>query len=247
MGASIPRGTSASSRNGSKPPPDTFFKEADRKYGLTRLRLCDLGCSYGMNLVHCHEDAYRVEFDDRESDFPQRLGLTVFEGDFVRNDVFDLPKVEAVWCGVERCSSTSNRLIGSCAKSTSFSSRADSWFCSCRRSRPSAVSLSTGFRGSEDTSSAIWRATTSMRSHRRRSRSRVSEPDSRPSRLSRSRRRFPAPPASSTGSLRWRASSTARPTSVAPSRIGSTTPRRRDKPLVKSLINDAGFNWRRSR
>ena len=104
-----------------------------------------------MNLVHCHEDAYRVEFDDRESDFPQRLGLTVFERDFVRNDVFDLPKVEAVWCGVERCSSTSNRLIGSCAKSTSFSSRADSWFCSCRRSRPSAVSLSTGFRGSEDT------------------------------------------------------------------------------------------------
>ena len=116
-----------------------------------------------------------------------------------------------VWCGVERCSSTSNRPIGSCAKSTSFSSRTDSWFCSCRRSRPSAVSLSTGFRGSEDTSSAIWQATTSMRSRRRRSRSPVSEPDSRPST---SGRRFPAPSASSTGSLRWRASSTARPTSV---------------------------------
>ena len=238
--ASILRGTSASSGNGSEPPPGTFFEEADRKYGLTRLRLCDLGCSYGMNLVHCHEDAYGVEFDNRESDCPRRLGLTVFERDFVRNDVFDLPKVETVWCGVERCSSTSNRPIGSCAKSTSFSSRADSWFCSCQRPRPSAVSLSTGFRGSEDTSSAIWRATTSMRSRCRRWRSRVSEPDSR---LSRSRRHFRAPSASLTGFLRWRASSTAQPTSVAPSRIGGTPRRRRDK----SLINDVGFNWRRSR
>ena len=217
MGASIPRGTSASSRNGSKPPPDTFFKEADRKYGLTRLRLCDLGCSYGMNFVHCHEDAYRVEFDDRESDFPQRLGLTVFEGDFVRNDVFDPPQSRSglVWCGAVL---EARRIASSVPAQSPPASRAERTLGSVRagdlvrrRSRSPPASV-----GSEDTSSAIWRATTSMRSHRRRSRSRVSEPDSRPSRLSRSRRRFPAPPASSTGSLRWRASSTARPTSVAP-------------------------------
>lgn len=79
--------------------PRHVFRDADRKYGLTNGRLCDLGCSYGMNLVFSHPESYGVELSDYEANFARSLGLTVFERDFVRDDVSDLPRVDAVWCG----------------------------------------------------------------------------------------------------------------------------------------------------
>jgi SAM-dependent methyltransferase len=81
--------------------PRYLFRAVDSKYGLTTRTLCDLGCSYGMNLVHCTEDSYGVELEPRQVDFAKSLGLRVHQLDFVDDDVSALPKVDAVWtCAV---------------------------------------------------------------------------------------------------------------------------------------------------
>jgi SAM-dependent methyltransferase len=78
--------------------PRYLFRALDRKYGLTRMRLCDVGCSYGMNLLHCADGSYGIEIDEREARFAQGLGLPVHHRDALRDDLSDLRQVEALWC-----------------------------------------------------------------------------------------------------------------------------------------------------
>jgi SAM-dependent methyltransferase len=78
--------------------PRYLFRAVDRKYGLTRVPLADVGCSYGMNLLHCAPGSYGVEIDDKEAAFAKGLGLPVVHRDAMRNDLTDLPRVEALWC-----------------------------------------------------------------------------------------------------------------------------------------------------
>lgn len=78
--------------------PRYLFRAVDRRYGLTDARLADVGCSYGMNLLHCAAGSYGIEYDEREARFAKGLGLPVFRRDALLDDLSDLPRVQAVWC-----------------------------------------------------------------------------------------------------------------------------------------------------
>jgi SAM-dependent methyltransferase len=51
-----------------------------------------------VNLVYATPNSYGIEIDERRVDFCLGLGLTVYQRDFVEDDVADLPQVEVVWC-----------------------------------------------------------------------------------------------------------------------------------------------------
>lgn len=78
--------------------PRYLFRAVDRKYGLTQKVLCDVGCSYGMNLLFCVPGSYGIEIDGYAVAFARSLGLTVYQRDVLNDDLSDLPKVEAIWC-----------------------------------------------------------------------------------------------------------------------------------------------------
>lgn len=79
--------------------PRYLFKALERYYPLRTRRLCDVGCSYGMNLVYCtHPDSYGIEIIPECAQFAQSLGLKVYARDMVKESVADLPKVDIVWC-----------------------------------------------------------------------------------------------------------------------------------------------------
>lgn len=78
--------------------PRYLFRAVDRKYGLTRVPIADVGCSYGMNLLHCPAGSYGIEIDEREAAFARGLGLPVVRRDAMHADLSDLPRVEALWC-----------------------------------------------------------------------------------------------------------------------------------------------------
>ena len=78
--------------------PRYLFRAVDRRHGLTGVRLADVGCSYGMNLLHCARGSYGIEIDDREARFARGLGLPVYHRDAMIDDLSDLPRVDAVWC-----------------------------------------------------------------------------------------------------------------------------------------------------
>lgn len=79
--------------------PRYLFKALERYYPLRDMRLCDVGCSYGMNLVYCtHPDSYGIELIPECAEFAQSLGLKVYARDMVKDSVADLPKVDLVWC-----------------------------------------------------------------------------------------------------------------------------------------------------
>lgn len=80
------------------PGPRHQFQEVNRKYHLTDKVICDIGCGYGMNLVHCKPDSYGIEVDNYPIKFAQSIGLTVHQIDFMHHDISDFPKVDAVWC-----------------------------------------------------------------------------------------------------------------------------------------------------
>jgi 2-polyprenyl-3-methyl-5-hydroxy-6-metoxy-1,4-benzoquinol methylase len=78
--------------------PRYLFRAVDKKYGISRKILCDVGCSYGMNLLSCSPGSYGIEIEHHEVHFANRLGLTVYERDIINDEICDLPKVDAVWC-----------------------------------------------------------------------------------------------------------------------------------------------------
>jgi SAM-dependent methyltransferase len=78
--------------------PRYLFRAVDRKHRLTGGRLLDVGCSYGMNLLHCRAGSYGIEIDAREAAFAKALGLPVYRRDAMHDDLAELPRVEAIWC-----------------------------------------------------------------------------------------------------------------------------------------------------
>jgi hypothetical protein len=67
--------------------PRYVFRAVDRKYGITKGVLCDMGCSYGMNLIHCLPDSYRIEVEEYEVQFARSLGLTVYQRNILNDDL----------------------------------------------------------------------------------------------------------------------------------------------------------------
>ncbi|MBI4522548.1 MAG: class I SAM-dependent methyltransferase [Deltaproteobacteria bacterium] len=79
--------------------PRYSFRAVDRKYGITKRLLCDIGCAYGMNLIYCAlPGSYGIEIEDYEVRFARSLGVTVHKRDILTDDISDLPKVDVVWC-----------------------------------------------------------------------------------------------------------------------------------------------------
>jgi len=80
------------------PGPRHQFQAVNAKYRLTEKVICDLGCGYGVNLIYCKADSYGIEVNKYSADFARSIGLTVYERDFMHDNVDDLPPVDAVWC-----------------------------------------------------------------------------------------------------------------------------------------------------
>ena len=78
--------------------PRYLFRAVDRKYRLTQMEICDVGCSYGMNLVHCTPGSYGIELEPKQVAFARSLDLSVWQRDIITDDLSDLPRVDAVWC-----------------------------------------------------------------------------------------------------------------------------------------------------
>ncbi len=78
--------------------PRYLFRAVDRKYGISRKQICDVGCAYGTNLLYCAQGSYGIEIDQSRANFAASLGLTVYVRDIVDENVADLPKAKVVWC-----------------------------------------------------------------------------------------------------------------------------------------------------
>lgn len=78
--------------------PRYLFRAVHRKYQIANKILCDIGCSYGMNLIFCAEGSFGIEIDEYAVKFARSLGLTVYQRDVLNDDLSDLPKAEVVWC-----------------------------------------------------------------------------------------------------------------------------------------------------
>lgn len=78
--------------------PRYLFRSVDKKYGITKNILCDVGCAYGMNLFFCVPESFGIEIDEHEIKFARSIGLTVYKRHVQNEDLFDLPKAEVVWC-----------------------------------------------------------------------------------------------------------------------------------------------------
>lgn len=78
--------------------PRYLFRAVNKKYGIANKVLCDVGCSYGMNLLFAGPGSYGIEIERHEVNFAEHLGLTVYERDIINEDISDLPKADAVWC-----------------------------------------------------------------------------------------------------------------------------------------------------
>lgn len=80
-----------------KNAPRYLFRAVDAKYHISSKRLCDVGCEFGMNLLHCTKDSYGIEIIPQSIAFARALGITVVDRDAIEKDLSDLPKVEAIW------------------------------------------------------------------------------------------------------------------------------------------------------
>ena len=78
--------------------PRYLFREVNKKYALTQKSLCDIGCSYGTNLLYSAPGSYGIEIDEQKAKFASSISLTVYQRNAMYDDLSDLPKVEAIWC-----------------------------------------------------------------------------------------------------------------------------------------------------
>ena len=80
-----------------KDAPRYMYKAVNRKYRIANKITCDVGCTYGMNLVFAAAGSYGVEIEEYPARFAKSIGLEV-ERRNIFDDISDLPKVEVVWC-----------------------------------------------------------------------------------------------------------------------------------------------------
>ena len=64
--------------------PRYIFRAVDKKYQIRDKTLCDVGCSFGMNLPHCSKESYGLEVDNEKVDFAQKIGLNVINLDIIQ-------------------------------------------------------------------------------------------------------------------------------------------------------------------
>lgn len=78
--------------------PRHLFRAVDRKYRITDAPLCDVGCSYGMNLFFSPPGSYGIEIGPYAVAFARSLGFSIYELDVLNDDLSNLPKVSSIWC-----------------------------------------------------------------------------------------------------------------------------------------------------
>lgn len=78
--------------------PRYIFRALDRKYSITKKVLCDIGCSYGMNLIFCEPGSYGVEIDSYAVQFGHSIGLEIFQCNATKDELANLPRVDVLWC-----------------------------------------------------------------------------------------------------------------------------------------------------
>lgn len=81
-----------------KNAPRYLFRAVDKKYNISKKILCDVGCSYGQNLLYCSDGSYGIEVIHGYASFARSLGLNVYQRNAVADSLADLPKVEVIWC-----------------------------------------------------------------------------------------------------------------------------------------------------
>jgi SAM-dependent methyltransferase len=79
-------------------PRDTLFEYLDRVLNFTAGAVADIGCHVGMNLVYCSSSSYGIELRGARAAFAKSLGLTVYECNFLSDDISHLPHIDTIWC-----------------------------------------------------------------------------------------------------------------------------------------------------
>ncbi|MDR3572163.1 MAG: methyltransferase domain-containing protein [Candidatus Pacebacteria bacterium] len=80
-----------------KNSPRYLFRATDEQYGISKMAFCDVGCSYGMNLL-TNPNSYGIDIVSDYVDFAKSIGLKAYLRNVGVDSLDDLPKVEAVWC-----------------------------------------------------------------------------------------------------------------------------------------------------
>ena len=78
--------------------PRYLFRAVNRRYGIARRVVCDVGAAYGQNLVFCAPGSYGIEIVDDKTRFARAIGLQAYTRDIHDQDVSDLPRADVVWC-----------------------------------------------------------------------------------------------------------------------------------------------------
>jgi SAM-dependent methyltransferase len=81
-----------------KNAPRYVFRAVDQKYHISQKTVIDVGCEYGMNLLHCGPGSYGIELNQYCLDFAASLGLHLEKRNIDQDDLTDLPKADVVWC-----------------------------------------------------------------------------------------------------------------------------------------------------
>ncbi len=78
--------------------PRYLFRAVNKKYNIVGKTLCDVGCSYGMNLIFSAPGSYGIEIDAEKTRFARSIVLEVHQRDLLQDGAYGLPKIDVVWC-----------------------------------------------------------------------------------------------------------------------------------------------------
>lgn len=69
-----------------------------KRYHLSEKSVADVGCGYGNNLVYFGPGSYGIEILEKQASFARGIGLPAYTRDFLKDDMSDLPQVDAAVC-----------------------------------------------------------------------------------------------------------------------------------------------------
>ncbi|RYZ53501.1 MAG: class I SAM-dependent methyltransferase [Sphingobacteriales bacterium] len=76
---------------------DKLFLWAKDRFDLSQKAVCDIGSGYGHYLVHFGPGSYGLDISKTHIEFAEKLGVKVYQKDFMEDDLSDLPKADFVW------------------------------------------------------------------------------------------------------------------------------------------------------
>jgi SAM-dependent methyltransferase len=79
-------------------PRDKVYAYLDRKLGITRGTIADVGCGYGPTLIHAAPGSFGLELEEYQAAFARAIGLNVMTRNVITDDLSDIPPVDTVWC-----------------------------------------------------------------------------------------------------------------------------------------------------